>query len=136
MNWEERSAGKVALGALGVNIMANKYWRDPDPAWDWLDRIAVGDILVSASGAERVVRGVTYRKSGLLHGVSFAIRKCSWTKRCHTTRSRNGLKTEKFSHSGRRVQKAELIDKLIAHDIKYYLKEQQRLDCCDVKGVL
>lgn len=116
--------------------MGNNKWRDPDSRWDWLDQIRVGDVLLSGSGPPRLVRAVTHRKSGLLHGVSFAIKKCSWTGKCHTCRSRVGLKTEGFSHSWKRVEEATMIDKLIAHDIRYYNKEQQRLDCCDVKGLL
>jgi len=110
--------------------------------WAWLDEIEVGDILLSGSGVERVVRSANYFKprdrfgrGGKLYGITFVIQKCSWTHRCYTMLTRADLKTRKFTPTGKKKQTVDLIDKLIAHDILYHDIDKQRLDCCAVKGI-
>ncbi len=115
--------------------MASRNYIDPDPAWQWLDQIKIGDILLERGKSERTVREINRYKNGTMRSVSFSILRCSWTHRCYTTVTRSELKTRRFSHSGKRKESASPIDKLIAHDLIYWEKEKQRLDCCDVKGI-
>lgn len=115
--------------------MAARNYIDPDRSWDWLEQIKIGDILLENGKSERIVRAVHMKKSGMLYGVSFVIQRCSWTGRCHTTVSRSDLKTRKFANPGKSKSEADLVDKLIAHDLLYWQKDKQRLDCCDVKGI-
>jgi hypothetical protein len=68
--------------------------------WDWRDDIQVGDILFTRRGHPRVVRAVSRRKSGHLHCITLAIKRCSWTGRCYTVMNRHDIKHQGMSHSG------------------------------------
>lgn len=110
--------------------------------WEWLDKVEAGDILMASSGVMRVVRSVSKttkpyrgRSVGHLYGISLVILNCSWTGSCLTHINRSDLKLRKFSPTGKRKQKVEFIDKLIAHDVLYDYRFKRKLSCCDVKGV-
>ena len=102
---------------------------------DWRDRIKVGDVLLERNKTQRVVREVSYRKDGFIWGVHFAIKRCSWTRRCYTVLCRSDLKQRGFVPAGARVRLDQPIDKKIARDLEYDNRFNQRLTCCDVEGV-
>lgn len=93
----------------------------------WMTEIRVGDVLVSGSGVERVVRARTAKT------VAFAIRRCSWTGRCYTIYTLNDLRTFGFRPTGRRLRLRRKLDRAIARCIRH--SDRERLTCCDVKGV-
>lgn len=114
-----------------------------DDQWAWLDDIQPGDVLLERGDINkpRVVRAVRrhpkgdrYGRDGLLAGITFTIKHCSWVERCYTMLGRADLKTRKFAPSGVRKQSMTTLDKMIALDLTKSAHEKH-LDCCDVRGV-
>lgn len=102
----------------------------------WMREIKVGDLLQRRDEPPRAVRGVSHYSNGDLHYVTFAIRHCSWTHRCTTTMNYNDLRYFGYRPTGQRVELDKEIDRAIAHCVQNHRRDQQTLDCCDVKGVL
>ena len=63
---------------------------------DWRDELRVNDIVITKSGDLRVVREAIFYSDDTLSVVTFAIRKCSWTRHATTTYDRSALKSLKF----------------------------------------
>jgi hypothetical protein len=101
----------------------------------WTRRVKVGDILTNQKN-RRVVRAVSYRPDGSLHAVCFAIMHCSWTTRCYTTYIYNDLLAAGYAPTGKKIRLDQLIDRKIARDLEYVHRHNQKLDCCDVRGVM
>lgn len=103
----------------------------------WLDRLCIGDIVYEGGSPSRprVVRNVSYCKSGLLRSVTFSIRRRSWTGRCYTVVGRTDLKTRCFAPARACIKNFTLLDKMIAHDILYWDKSKQRVSPADVRGI-
>lgn len=100
-----------------------------------MNKVKVGDILARPGKPGRIVRHVTYSKSGLLSCVSFSILHCSWTTRCYTVMNYNDLDYLGYLPTGKRVKLTRKIDKAIDYCLKHHDREQQKLDCCDVEGI-
>lgn len=100
---------------------------------DWRDTVRVGDVLVSGRGTRRVVRDVHHAGPHVF--VTFTIRRCSWTGRCTTVYNRSDLRTFGYRPTGERVRLRSRVDLEIARNIKNHRREQQTLDCCEVRGV-
>lgn len=109
-------------------------------AWPaWRDTVKVGDVLQSPAGDYRVVRGITRwpprARGRAKHGkglifFQFAIRRCSWTRRCTTTKS--GADMNGWIHTGHSVALDSPLDRQIARELEYENRHKQRLGCCDV----
>lgn len=102
----------------------------------WMRQVRIGDVLSRDRGRnQRVVRAVSFYKNGDLACVDFAIKRCSWTKRCYTTMSYNDLRYFGYAPLGVRVRLRSKLDRRIVRDIKYENRFRQQLTCCDVHGV-
>lgn len=107
-----------------------------------IDSLEVGD-LVRLNGTLRVVRDVSRgtRKSPLrpeqVYSVTFAIRRCSWTRRPYTVRGRCDL-----YHADLEVVKKGFgaergpLEVLLQKDITDRHGHSRLLECCDVIGVI
>jgi hypothetical protein len=100
----------------------------------WTRRVKVGDILANRAH-RRVVRQVSYLSDGRLHAVCFAIMHCSWTTRCYTTYMFTDLMLAGYAPTEKSVKLRKKIDRKIARDLEYIHRLDQKLDCCDVKGI-
>jgi hypothetical protein len=105
------------------------------PAYDWRDGIAAGDILLAPNGDLRVVRRVRFNESGTLRSATFSIRRCSWTHRCVTCYVRSDLKLWRLARASGWALGTHGADAAIDHDCDFPLRELERFDCCDVKGI-
>jgi hypothetical protein len=107
----------------------------------WVSRIRKGDVLRSGSGVLRVVREVSHseiRYSGPPHirtSVYFAIKRCSWTRRCYTVYTGNDLIQMGYRPVRARVTLRKSIDRAIERDIQRPGYHKPKLTCCDVEGV-
>jgi len=101
---------------------------------DWMAKVQVGDVLVNRLGFYRVVRGVSHR-NGRLISLTFTIRHCSWTGRCHTNVDAHTLRAHGYEPTRARSKLASEIDRKIAHDLQYENRFSPLLNCCDVRGV-
>lgn len=98
--------------------------------------LQVGDVLWNKCRTDaRVVRKVSRYANGDLRCVSFAIRRCSWTNRCYTVLHAMDLIYRGYHPAGMRCKLDRIWDELIEFCVKHNRKEDQRLTCCDVKGV-
>lgn len=99
-----------------------------------IDSLEVGD-LIRLNDKLRVVRGVSkYRGSQRTRCVTFAIRRCSWTRRPDTVRNRFDLYRVRLAI----VKKGfglgtDALSVLLQSDIDNNTKT---LECCDVVGVI
>lgn len=101
---------------------------------DWTLSVKVGDVLTNGR-SDRVVRECKYGKRGRIRSVTFAIKHCSWTGRCYTVLCINDLLWAAYRPAGHRVKLRSRMDKKIARDLRYENRFNQKLDCCDVRGV-
>lgn len=110
-------------------------WSNLRPlAPDWRDTIRMGDVLrIGADGTFRVVRYCNYKQNGILVGVSFIIRHCSWTGRCHTFLGRGDLRSAGYRKTGIRIRLNGEFDAKMAAEISNHGRKQ--IDCCDVRGI-
>ena len=99
---------------------------------DWRDRIQIGDVLRSGSGALRVVRKASYDKHGYLSAVAFTIKGCSWTRRCYTMINRSDLKVTGYRATRQKYSLGTELDKQIHKAIH---ERTWNLRCCDVVGI-
>lgn len=97
--------------------------------------VKVGDVLARGRSKPRVVRSVSRFKNGDLCAVSFTIRACSWTHRCTTAMNYTDLRCLGYAPVGVNVPLTTKIDRRIARDLLYENRFDQKLDCCDVRGV-
>ena len=103
-------------------------------AGTWPYIVKRGDILRDEKGTNRVVRSVTLGKNGLPIFVSFAIRRCSWTRRPTTTLSYVDLKQRGFVPTGLSVKRWTVLDQNLDACIKN--PDNRVLFCWDVVGVM
>lgn len=114
----------------------------PNPQPEWMATLRAGEVLTNGR-SYRVVRNVSRWRctprggrvdgEGPLRCVTFAIRRCSWTKRCYTVYTASDLKTLRFRPAGARVKLNRPWDEAIAQEIEN--KHGPRLlSCCDVRG--
>lgn len=106
---------------------------------DWTNRLQPGDVVRFPSGALRVVRAVKhpdrptssygdiYRSS-----ITFSIKRCSWTHRCHTTYTSSDLRTLGCVKTRAKVLLRKKIDRLISEELRLN-PDKPMLTCCDVK---
>ena len=100
---------------------------------EWMATLREGDVLLDAKGNYRVVRGVTYRRPGYLWGVSFAIRRCSWTGRPLTVLYWTDLRHRGFTKvEGVRVKLDRAGDDALREELKCI--GPAKLTCCAVRG--
>lgn len=107
---------------------------------DWMRTLQVGDVLTNGK-SQRVVRHISRftkdrksRKKGELHCVNFAVMHCSWTHRAYTTLSYVELMN--YWPTGHKASLRTKLDRDLAHDLEFCHRHNQRLDCCDVRGVI
>lgn len=100
----------------------------------WPYTVSPGDVLEGKSGALRVVRKVTNGASGFTTYVTFAIMRCSWTRRPYTVMNYIDLKAHGFRPTGIRVKLTTKMDKELTKDILD--KNRRKLYCWDVVGVM
>ena len=106
----------------------------------WLNKVRVGDVLRDKNGSLRVVRSVCKQRSksspnfGLVRGISFAIKHCSWTGRCYTAINFTDVVARGFSPTGVNVPLNTALDKKIERDLRYENRFKQKTTCCDVEG--
>jgi hypothetical protein len=113
-------------------LITRKWNERPDP--EWFAIVRVGDVLRSPGKSYRVVREARRDENGRLRGVTFAIMRCSWTKRPTTTYIRMDLKVG-WSYVGARVKLTNEIDEKLARDVHAETSADCVLRCCDVRGV-
>lgn len=102
--------------------------------WAWIPKIQKGDVLRSGNGTLRIVRAVSHGASRSY--VYLAIRRCSWTHRCYTVYTSADLKTNGWSHTGKRLKINDEFSKKIEAAINQNAHAPYLLDCCDVVGVV
>lgn len=64
----------------------------PQDQPDWMATLRAGDVLKGDGGILRIVRKLTRNSNGALWGVTFAIRRRSWTNRAYTVVTANDLR--------------------------------------------
>lgn len=98
-----------------------------------LDRLEAGDtVFVGKARTPRLIRSVSKRE-GRLMSVTFAIRRCSWTRRPYTVYQRSDFKALKIRPTGwPRATFGLPSDRNLLADINDH--RRQRLHCCDVVG--
>jgi len=84
---------------------------------DWRDSLKLGDVVLTKSGTPRVIRRISYRKSGILLAVTFSIKRESWTKRPYTVMNRSDLSCLGYRPSGVTLKSMSLCDKRLLADI-------------------
>lgn len=73
--------------------------------------LRIGDVIKPRKGGARVVRSICYFPNGDLKSVTFAIKRCSWTKRGYTLRNFTDLIGAGFEPVGVRVRlTSELVE--------------------------
>lgn len=97
---------------------------------DEIDRLQVGDVIKSPSGAFRVVRLVD-RPTERRIFVGLTIRKCSWTRRCYTLLCRYDLRA--YTKLPFRVKLDSELDSMVLRELDS--STAPLIDCCDIKGV-
>jgi len=98
----------------------------------WTRTVRVGDVLISPAGTLRVVRRVNdYGDKGIT--VWFAVRHCSWTRRCHTLYDTKELARLRYRHTGVHVKLESKLDRQIEKEV--HTLDWPKITCCDVEGV-
>lgn len=103
--------------------------RPPEPPeWAWIDKIKVGDLLLTPSGDHRMVREVTINSgkyspqfAGKVKCISLAIRRCSWTGSGYTVINRTDIRERKYKPTGMKAQ---------------CLVDITKTTCCEAEGLL
>lgn len=119
-----------------VSLRAPSPRRAPTLRPDWRETLKVGDVLRTPSKDFRVVRKVSRRKSGLIWGVTLAIRRCSWTHRAYTVLTRSDLRTMGYRKANVCVRLTSKMDRALDRCILLRDgKNGQSLTCCDVRAM-
>jgi len=122
-----------------TKIMARDYFDRRMPLittdkWRWLREVKVGDVL-KVNGSLRVVRGVSHGPFPDSRSTfSFAIKRCSWTRRGYTVYTSSDLITLGALRMNKRMPLRTKLDRVLSEDISKSLKKPQ-LSCCDVEGM-
>lgn len=112
-----------------------KYRTRPRKQLDWMKDVKVGDLIGKSLASVRVVRHLSRFPDGDLRCVSLVIQKCSWTHRYYTVLNYIDLRLLGFKKFGHLKNLDSEIDRQIAKDVSYEHRFDNRLDCCDVKGL-
>lgn len=99
----------------------------------WMAYVKAGDVLQTPSGDLRIVRKIYRFEDGDLRSADFAIRRCSWTGRAYTAKNFTDLMGWYFVLA--RELPDDKISKKLAHDLRYSKRFDQKLTCCDVRGI-
>lgn len=100
----------------------------------WVDDIEPGMVILFKSGALRTAISVSRRAGGHVHSVTFAILRCSWTKRPATVLERTDLKTRARCITRARIDLEKTHGaQLVLKDLKDHMAREVK--CCDVIGV-
>lgn len=100
--------------------------------WQWLRDVQVGDVL-KVNGKLRVVRNVSHGPHPESRSCfAFAIKHCSWTRRCYTVYTSSDLITMGVQQMNKRMPLRTKIDRAVAADIHAH---KPKLTCCDVEGM-
>lgn len=99
-----------------------------------LDELEAGDtVFVGKRRTPRLLRRVSKDAQGHLRSVTFAIRRCSWTKRPYTVYLRCDFRLLRLRPSGwPRATFGLPSDQALLADIED--DRRQQLHCCDVVG--
>ena len=108
--------------------MARTY--TPRPGW--VDAAKPGDVLLGPSGDMRVIRKVTAGKHWRHPIFSFAIRRCSWTRRPYTVYTWGELVRTGYTALGASVSLDGRADKKLARNL--YHDAPRTVYCWDVCG--
>ncbi len=81
---------------------------------DWMRTVQVGDVLVNATGAYRVVRDVARFPCGALRSLTFTIRRRSWTNRAYTVINFTDLRHQGYRPARARSKLNGPMDPVIA----------------------
>ena len=100
---------------------------------DWMRQVSIGDVLASGTGTLRIVRRVSHYPDGDLRSVTFAIRRCSWTRRPTTVMGYSDLRLLGYQPVGASMPLRARLDHELAKDIADH--RRQSLHCCDVRGI-
>ncbi len=103
------------------------------PRPEWVDKAVVGSVIRSRSGDLRVIRGITSGPHQRQPIFSFAIRRCSWTRRAHTCYTWGELVRSGYTYAGVVVKLNSRLDKALGKDIRD-CPCPPRLHCWDVVG--
>lgn len=100
---------------------------------DWRDDIKVGDVL-RVDKRFRLVRRVSRAKDGFLGSVTFAIKRCSWTRRPYTVVGRVDLAYRNFQPTNVRItaEKTPLSERLLR---EINSDGPPSMTCCEVAGL-
>ena len=102
------------------------------PRPEWVDRADVGTVLISPGGDFRVIRQVTRGKHWGLPIFTFAIRRCSWTRRPYTSYTWGELVRIGYTEAGAAVTLNTRHDRKLSKDIANH--NRRSLYCWDVCG--
>lgn len=103
------------------------------PRPEWVDKATPGTVLVSPTGDMRVIRRVSSGKHWRHPIFSFAIRRCSWTRRPYTIYTWGELVRMGYTALDVTVPLDRRFDKLLEKNIVNH--NCRTLFCCDVVGV-
>jgi len=96
-----------------------------------MDNLQVGDVL-RRGNTYRIVRAVSPAHDPKF--VTFAIKRCSWTRRPYTVYLMRDLRKAGWVKvEGVRVKLDTLLDRLVKEDMQ---SQDRVITCCDVIGVL
>jgi len=99
----------------------------------WMCFAKEGDVLRTPKGDYRVIRSISRFDDGDLRCASFAIRRCSWTKRAYTTYNFTDLMN--WSYAMAREPGASKLDKTLHWETHQRVAVPPILACCSVVGV-
>ena len=102
------------------------------PRPEWVDSADVGTVLLSPTGDMRVIRSVTRGKRWRNPIFTFAIRRCSWTRRPYTMYTWGELVRMGYTALDVRIALETPADKKLHRNIRY--DAPRTLFCWDVVG--
>lgn len=103
----------------------------PRPAW--VDTAEVGTVLLSPTGDMRVIRKVSRGKHWRHPIFTFAIRRCSWTRRPYTCYTWGELVRMGYTALGPRIALETRADKRLAKNLLHH-HGTRTMYCWDVCG--
>lgn len=111
---------------------------------DWRDKLKPGEILINPNGTERVVRRVTFKKTGFAWAVYFVRMKCCnlGREQPHVFYFRSDI--VRWTRTGASIDLNKPIDRQIEAEMnRYYAAFEKhqwdyvsKLTCCEVKGLI
>lgn len=96
--------------------------------------IQVGDVVISRTGTARVVRKVSRFPDGELRALTFAIKRCSWTKRPYTVQNYTDLMNNGYRPVDLSITLDKREDRRLAKAIKNY-HDRSLMTCCQAKDM-